>query len=322
MSSADKIQLKGFNDLFNGSSPSEEESFDSEVVQDGKLMDIAVTDLYEFKDHPFIVRDDEKLAEMVESIKKVGVINPCIARVRPEGGYELISGHTRKEACIRAGLKTVPVYVRDLDDDMAAIIMVDSNLQREDLLPSEKAKAYRMKYEALLHRGKAGEVKGVNSLEMVAEGGNDGSKTVQRYVQIAKLPEYLLNLIDKHELSIRAGVELSYIDEKNQVSIVNFLKEHEQTRISEADSKELRKCGKEYSPRYIDMVWEILVNAKKKPRPKYVSIKRAKLVEFFDDEASSKDIEDVIIRLLEGWKGKEGSQDGRDDTGESDDGAA
>ncbi|MCR5203125.1 MAG: ParB/RepB/Spo0J family partition protein [Lachnospiraceae bacterium] len=209
-----KVKLKGFNDLFGGNSSSE-----STELKDA--IEISLDEIHEFKNHPFIVRDDEKLLEMVESIKKVGILNPAIARKDPRGGYELISGHTRKEAAKRAGLTTMPVIVRDYDDDMATIAMVDSNLQREEISVREKARAYAMKYEALKHQ----DFDGNRRLDAMSEEMGESNKTVQRIITLNKLSDDLLDLIDKKRLGMRQGLDLTELDEKEQEMVLNEIKE-------------------------------------------------------------------------------------------------
>lgn len=173
--SAAKIRLNSYDDLFGGVEM---------AAGANQVQEIPLSDLYEFKGHPFKVLDDEKMQETVESIKNYGVLMPGIARPRSEGGYEIIAGHRRKHGCELAGLSTMPMLVRDYSDDEATIIMVDTNIQREDILPSEKAKAYAMKYEAMKHQGKKGNV---SSLDEVGEAAGESGKTVQRYIWLSRL---------------------------------------------------------------------------------------------------------------------------------------
>lgn len=207
--SASKIHIKAFDDLFGGGEA--ESAASAEMLKDA--VEIPLDELHPFKNHPFIVRDDDKLQEMVESIKKVGVLNPGIARKDPEGGYELISGHTRKEASKRAGLTTMPIIVRDYDDDLATIAMVDSNLQREELLASEKVRAYSMKYEAMKHQGSWN---GGSSLEAMSEELGEGYKTIQRLIKLDALSDDLLRLIDEKKLGISQGLDLTELNEEEQ----------------------------------------------------------------------------------------------------------
>ena len=202
--SAAKVKLNRFDDLFG----TEKLQIGTEQVQE-----IALSELHEFKGHPFKVLDDEKMQETVESIKEHGVLMPGIARPMKDGGYEIIAGHRRRHACEIVGLATMPMFIRDYTDDEATIIMVDSNIQREDILPSEKAKAYFMKYEAVKHQGKRG--KG-NSLDEVGETAGESAKTVQRYIYLAHLSDALLDMVDKKKIGIVQGVELSFLTEQQQ----------------------------------------------------------------------------------------------------------
>lgn len=200
--SAAKVKLNSFDDLFG-----------TEQLQTGteQVQEIALSELHEFKGHPFKVLDDEKMQETVESIKEHGVLMPGIARPMKDGGYEIIAGHRRRHACEIVGLDTIPMFIRDYTDDEATIIMVDSNIQREDILPSEKAKAYFMKYEAVKHQGQRG--KG-NSLDEVGETAGESAKTVQRYIYLAHLSDALLDMVDKKKIGIVQGVELSFLTEQ------------------------------------------------------------------------------------------------------------
>lgn len=167
-SSASKIKMSSFDELFG---------MNDTINESAEVLNVPINDLYEFKGHPFKIRDDEKMVELADSIKQHGVLVPGIARLRPQGGYEIISGHSRRQACVIAGLDTIPMFIKNLSDDEAIIVMVDSNIQRESILPSEKAKAYKMKYDAIKHQG----VKGNSLVEMSMESG-ESAKTVQRYV--------------------------------------------------------------------------------------------------------------------------------------------
>ena len=202
--SAAKVKLNSFDDLFGTEQP----QAGIEQVQE-----IALSEMHEFKGHPFKVLDDEKMQETVESVREHGVLMPGIARPRAEGGYEIIAGHRRRHACEAVGLETMPMFIRNYTDDEATIIMVDSNIQREDILPSEKAKAYFMKYEAVKHQGKKG--KG-NSLDEVGETAGESAKTVQRYIYLARLSDALLDMVDKKRIGIVQGVELSFLTEQQQ----------------------------------------------------------------------------------------------------------
>lgn len=202
--SAAKVKLNSFDDLFGT----------SEVPQTGleQIINAPLQDLYEFKDHPFRVVDDEKMEETVESIRQYGVLVPGIARPRTGGGYELISGHRRKHGSQRAGKSEMPVIVRDYSDDEATIIMVDSNIQREDILPSEKAKAYKMKYEAMKHQGRKS---GKNTLDEVGEAAGENAKKVQRYIWLARLSDTLLEMVDTKRLGFHRALTSLFSQKKH-----------------------------------------------------------------------------------------------------------
>ena len=202
--SAAKVKLNSFDDLFGAS--------DMTAGTD-QVQEIPLSELYEFRGHPFKVLDDEKMQETVESIKNYGVLMPGIARPRAEGGYEIIAGHRRKHGCELAGLSTMPMFIRDYNDDEATVIMVDTNIQREDILPSEKAKAYSMKYEAMKHQGKKGNG---SSLDEVGEAAGESGKTVQRYIWLARLSDELLDMVDKKKIGLVQGVDISFLTEQAQ----------------------------------------------------------------------------------------------------------
>ena len=282
---AGKIKLNNFADLVGG--------------DDTAITDIPLTDLHEFKNHPFRVLDDEKMDEMVESVKTNGILNPGIVRPRMEGGgYELIAGHRRKRACELAGLETMPVVIRNYSDDEATVVMVDTNLQREVILPSEKAHAYRMKFDAMSHQGS----EGGNTLEEISEDAGESAKTVQRYIALSKLTDGLLAMVDEKKLAIRAGVELSYLKDKEQEWVETIMNE-EEVLVSPDQASKIRNYSqnKELTK---GLVHEIL--SEEKPKPRKVSLKTETINQYFDDDYSSEEIEETIIRLLEEWKEKGG----------------
>ena len=207
-----EIQLTTYDDLLGISN---EESVDTE-----KIIIVPLNDLYDFKDHPFRVVDDEKMEETTESIKKYGVLVPGIARPRVGGGYEIIAGHRRKRGSERAGKSEMPVIVRNYTDDEATIIMVDSNIQREDILPSEKAKAYFMKYEAMKHQGSKS---GGLTLDEIGEKAGESGKTVQRYIWLSRLSDELLELVDNKKIGFMQGVDISFLTEEQQQWVLVIL---------------------------------------------------------------------------------------------------
>lgn len=207
--SASKVRIDKFEDLFGGSA--EQESSAEQIIN------APLTDLHTFKDHPFRVEDDEKMEETTESIRQYGVLVPGIARPREGGGYEIIAGHRRKRGSELAGKTEMPVIVRNYTDDEATIIMVDSNIQREDILPSEKARAYKMKYEAMKHQGKKS---GKNTLDEVGEAAGENAKKVQRYIWLSRLSEELLTMVDSKKLGFSQGVDISFLTEEGNRQIM------------------------------------------------------------------------------------------------------
>ena len=197
----EKIKLQSYSDMFG-----EEKA---EVIVQEQIKDVALTELHPFKNHPFRVLDDAKMEEMVESVKQYGILVPAIARERAEGGYELISGHRRHHAATLAGLETMPVMIKECNDDESTVIMVDANIQREDISISEKAKAYRMKYDAMKHQG----MTGGSTLEEMSESAGESSKTIQRLIRLSNLSDEYLELIDSKKLGIAQSIDLSYISE-------------------------------------------------------------------------------------------------------------
>lgn len=287
--SADKIKLSSFDDLFG----TQEAGTGTEQVQE-----IPLCELHEFRGHPFKVVDDEKMQETVESIKNYGVLMPGIARPRAEGGYEIIAGHRRRHGCELAGLSTMPMFVRDYTDDEATIIMVDTNIQREDILPSEKARAYSMKYEAMKHQGKKGTG---NSLDEVGEAAGESGKTVQRYIWLARLSDELLEMVDKKKIGLVQGVDISFLTEQAQ-EWVQVIMEETETNISTVQSAKLKEYGKKGE---LTMPMVRLILTEEKPRERKVTLKAEKISRYFPEEYSESEIENVIIELLEEWQKKQ-----------------
>lgn len=285
--SAAKVKLNSFDDLF-GSSTGDGQS--TEQIIDAKL-----SDLHTFKDHPFKVLDDEKMEETTESIRQYGVLVPGIARPRAAGGYEIIAGHRRKRGSELAGKDTMPVIVRNYTDDEATIIMVDSNIQREDILPSEKARAYAMKYEAMKHQGKKGSG---SSLDEVGEAAGESGKTVQRYIWLSRLSDELLDMVDKKKIGLVQGVELSFLTEQAQ-EWVQVIIEETGAVISTAQSAKLKEYGKNGD---LTMPMVRLILTEKKPKERKVTIKADRINRYFTEEYSNEDIENIICQLLEEWQ--------------------
>ena len=284
--SASKVKINTFDDLFGGA--------DTVAGNGEQVTEVALSDLYEFKGHPFKVLDDDKMKETVESIQNYGVLMPGIARPRAEGGYEIIAGHRRKHGCELAGLSTMPVFIRNYTDDEATVIMVDTNIQREDILPSEKAKAYAMKYEAIKHQGKKGNG---NSLDEVGEAAGESGKTVQRYIWLARLSEKLLGMVDKKKLGLVQGVDISFLSEEAQ-QWVEAVIEDSGVNVSTAQSAKLKEYGKKGE---LTMHMVKLILTEDKPKERKFTMKADRLSRYFPDDFSEDEIENVIYGLLEEW---------------------
>lgn len=284
--SAAKIKLEEFDDLFGR--PLEQEGAE-------KVIHVPLVELHTFKDHPFQVREDEKMEETTESIREYGVLVPGIARPRAGGGYEIIAGHRRKRGSELAGKTEMPVIVRNYTDDEATIIMVDSNIQREDILPSEKAKAYKMKYEALKHQGKKG---GGNTLDEVGEAAGESGKTVQRYIWLSRLSDALLEMVDNKKIGMMQGIDLSFLDRQAQEWVKTVLAATG-VSVSTLQSARLKECGRN-GELSLSMVQSIL--SEERPKDRKVTIRQDKISRYFPEEYTSEEIEDVIFVLLEEWK--------------------
>lgn len=285
-SSASKIRLNSFNDLFG---------LNDAMSQGVEVRNVMLDELFEFEGHPFKVCDNEKMEELTESVREHGVLVPGIARIRAKGGYEIIAGHSRKRACEKAGLSVMPMYIRNMSDDEATIVMVDSNIQREDILPSEKARAYKMKYDAMKHQGKKG-----NSLKAMGEESGESRNVVQRYIWLADLSDELLEMVDAKKLGFTQGVDISFLRKTEQewlLNVVNKLGINISIRQS-AKIKTASKEGKLTEAR----IWELLSPVKDERKQRKILLKADKLDSYFPDNYSENDIEKVIIELLDKWK--------------------
>ena len=284
--SAAKVKLNSFDDLFG-----------TEKLQTGteQVQEILLSELHEFKGHPFKVLDDEKMQETVESIREHGVLMPGIARPMKDGGYEIIAGHRRRYACELVGLTTMPMFIRDYTDDEATIIMVDSNIQREDILPSEKAKAYRMKYDAMKHQGSK---EGGLTLGELGEAAGESAKTVQRYIWISRLSDSLLDMVDAKKIGIMQAVDLSFLSEDAQQWVLVAIQETNVviTTQQSAILKESYKKGELTFP-MVRMMLE-----KEKTVERKVVIKTERINNYFPATYSREQIENIIYQLLENWK--------------------
>ena len=289
-SSASKIRMESFDDLFGIGS-------DAQDSRD-KVRMIPLEQLHDFNGHPFKVLDDEKMEETVESIRQYGVLNPALARPRPDGEYELLSGHRRKRGSELAGLNEMPVIVREYTDDEAAIIMVDSNIQREDILPSEKVKAYKMKYEAMKHQGKKSDM---NTLDKVGEAAGENAKKVQRYIWLSRLSDELLAMVDQKKLGFSQGVDISFLSEIEQ-QWVQVILEEQGRNVSTVQSSKLKEYGKNGE---LTFAMIRLILTEDKPKERKVILKADKISKYFDEGCSSEEIENIIIRLLDEWKNRQ-----------------
>ncbi len=286
--SASKVRLNSYDDLFGT----------VENVSGEQIIHAKLADLHMFKGHPFRVLDDEKMEETTESISKYGVLVPGLARPRTEGGYEIIAGHRRKRGSELAGLDTMPVIVRNYTDDEATIIMVDSNIQREDILPSEKARAYAMKYEAMKHQGS----KGGSTLDEVGEAAGESGKTVQRYVWLSRLSDELLDMVDTKKIGISQGVDISFLSGEQQQYVEAVLQETGES-VSNAQAAKLKEYGKSGE---LTLPMVRLILAEEKPKERKVTIKGDKISRYFSEDYSNDDIEGIIIQLLEEWNAAKG----------------
>ena len=285
--SAEKVKLNSFDDLFG-------------IDETGETVtSVPLSELHTFKGHPFRVLDDEKMQETVESVKQYGVLMPGIVRPHPEGGYEVIAGHRRWRACELAGLTEMPVIIREMDDDTAVVLMVDTNIQREDILPSEKAKAYRMKYEAMKHQGSKGEK---YTADAIGEAAGDSGRTVQRYIRLSELAEELLEYVDENKIPMVAGEKLSYLKAGEQAWVVDAI--GNSGIFPSKVQAELLKAGSEAGELTEGKVYAVLV--RKEEENVNVTISAKKIRNYFPVEYSKEQIEDVIYTLLEEWKQKEG----------------
>ena len=263
-----------------------------------QVKNISIEDLYQFKDHPFRVLDDEKMQETVESIRQHGILVPGLARPREGGGYEIIAGHRRTRGAELAGITEVPFIVRNYTDDEAIIIMVDSNIQRENLLPSEKAFAYKMKNDALKHQGKKSDK---STYEIVGDKAGDNAKTVQRYIRLTELHSGLLEMIDSNKLGIIVGVELSFLKKEEQLIVYELL-----SKTGKKLTVEQAECLKRDSQ---DGKFDIEVlegSTIPKKKSKGLKLKAKWRAEFFNDNDSDEEIEKVIYELLCQWKNNRG----------------
>ena len=289
------ISLSSYDDIF-----STEESRADQTAE--KVQEIPLSELHPFKDHPFKVLDDEAMQKTVESIRQYGVMVPAIARPSPEGGYELIAGHRRHHASELAGKETMPVIVREMDDDAATILMVDSNLQREELFPSERAFAYRMKLEAINHQGKTfGQVGQKHSRDSMAAEMNESSRQIQRFIRLTYLIPELLDMVDQKKLAFNPAVELSYLRPEEQKLFLEAM-DYAQTTPSLSQAQRIKKYSQE-NKCTLDVMCAVMDEIKKDDMSK-ITISHDVIRKYFPKSYTPKQMEDTIIRLLEQWQKK------------------
>lgn len=267
--------------------------------------EMPLSDLHPFEGHPFKVLDDELMAQTVESIKQIGVVSPLIVRPDPEGGYEILSGHRRLHAAQLAGLETVPVIVKEMDDDAAIIFMVDSNLQRENILPSERAFSYKMKLEAMKHQGERGDLTSAQvgpkswAAQVVAEEAGDSKSQVKRYIRLTNLIPEILDMVDEKKIAFNPAVELSYLKPSEQKEFLEAM-DYAQASPSLSQAQRLKKLSQE-GDCTLDAMCEVM-NEIKKDELDHVTIKNEVLRKYFPKSYTPKQMQDTIIRLLEKWQ--------------------
>ena len=302
------VSLKGADDIFSTEESRQEQ-------QREQVQQIPIGELFPFKNHPFKVLDDESMQRTVESVEQYGVLSPLIARPRPEGGYEIISGHRRQHAAQLAGLDALPVIVRQMDDDAAVLLMVDSNLQRENILPSERAFAYKMKLEAIKNQGARSDLtsgqivqKSKLSIERVAEDAGEGYKTVQRFIRLTNLIPELLDMVDEKKIAFNPAVELSYLDESQQRDFLEAMNDT-QNAPSLSQAQRLKKLAQEGHFSY-DVAFAVMGEEKKDELDKVV-IKNNTLRKYFPRSYTPKQMENTIIKLPDQWQRKQQWQNER-----------
>ncbi len=270
-----------------------------------KRTEMPLSDLHPFEGHPFKVLDDELMEQTVESIKQIGVVSPLIVRPDPEGGFEILSGHRRLHAAQLAGLETVPVIVKEMDDDAAIIFMVDSNLQRENILPSERAFSYKMKLEAMKHQGERGDLTSAQvgpkswAAQVVAEEAGDSKSQVKRYIRLTNLIPEILDMVDEKKIAFNPAVELSYLKPSEQKEFLEAM-DYAQASPSLSQAQRLKKLSQEAGCT-LDAMCEVM-NEIKKDEIDHVTIKNEVLRKYFPKSYTPKQMQDTIIRLLEKWQ--------------------
>ena len=295
------VSLKGADDIFSTEESRQEQ-------QREQVQQIPIGELFPFKDHPFKVLDDESMQRTVESVEQYGVLSPLIARPRPEGGYEIISGHRRQHAAQLAGLDTLPVIVRNMDDDAAVLLMVDSNLQRENILPSERAFAYKMKLDALKNQGARSDLTSRQvgeklwSVSQVSADANESERQVHRFIRLTNLIPELLDMVDEKKIAFNPAVELSYLDESQQRAFLGAM-DGTQNAPSVSQAQQLKKmaqCGEFTYEKAFDILGQ-----EKKSEQDTVTIKNDILRKYFPRSYTPRQMEEKIIQLLDAWQKKQ-----------------
>ena len=296
-SSAKNIVLKSVDDIFQ----TEENRADA---QRERVQEIPLDQLKPFKNHPFKVRDDQRMLDTADSIREYGVLVPAIARPDPDGGYELISGHRRKRGCEMAGLQTMPVIIRNLDDDAAVLVMVDSNIQREELLPSERAFAYKMKLEALKHQGARSDLTSMQvaqklSVQKVGDDAGVSKDQVRRFIRLTELISELLDMVDERKLAFNPAVEVSYLKRDEQRMLLEAM-DAEQTTPSLSQAQRLKKFSQE--GRLTEEAMSAIMSEEKKSDMDKVTLRSDTLRRYFPKSYTPKQMEQTIIKLLDVWQ--------------------
>ena len=292
--------LSSYDDIFSTEESRQEEQRD-------QVQQIPIGELFPFKNHPFKVLDDDSMSDTVESVKQYGVLSPLIARPRPKGGYEIISGHRRQHAAELAGLETLPVIVRQMDDDAAIILMVDSNLQREHILPSERAFAYKMKLDAMKNQGTRSDltstqvVSKLRSNEKLGAENNQSRETVRRFIRLTNLIPELLDMVDNKTVSFNPAVELSYLSPEQQQEVIRAM-DDTQNFPSVSQAKRIKKLAQDGT--FTTETIVAIMGEEKKSELDTVTIKNDTLRKYFPRSYTPKQMEDTIIKLLEQWQKK------------------
>lgn len=299
------IQLTSYDDIFGGAVVTEEKKDQGNWSE--QVTDIPISELHPFKNHPFKVLDDEEMDKTVESIKEYGVLTPAIVRPRDEGGFEIVSGHRRCHASEIAGKETLPCIVRELDDDAATILMVDANLQRETLLPSERAWAFRMKLEAIKHQGARGDLTSsqigtkLRSDQIMAEESGVSRNQIQRYIRLTYLLPEILDMVDNKQIGLNPAVELSYLDEDEQRRLLEAM-DFSQSTPSLSQAQRIKRMSQEEG--ITQEAMNVIMSEEKKSDVDKVTIKNDVLKKYFPKSYTPKQMEDTIVKLLDQWQKK------------------